>query len=45
MIVEMHRDSLDLLFGSIICCKNKPNKLKKPPSRLFIFLKFNLQMI
>jgi len=28
MIVEVHRDFIHRLCGSIICRKNKPNKLK-----------------
>jgi hypothetical protein len=41
MIVEVHRHQLISLCGSIICRKNKPNKLKKPIRALYFF-KLNL---
>lgn len=43
MIVEAHRHQLISLCGSIICRKNKPNKLKKP-LQAFYFFKLNLRI-
>jgi hypothetical protein len=43
MIVEVHRHQLISLCGSIICRKNKPNKLKKS-LHAFYFFKLNLRI-